>query len=431
VDLDPLAIELAKLALWIETMDASLPFGFLDHKLKAGNGLVGCWFDRFRDYPSLAFERDGGDKGQTWVSTGDPEPWTRALKRHRNDVLKPALGEWLRGARGLQGDFMAPGDPAPEAVHAAAAAALAELHSLPVHDAEARAALWRERLAGNAALGRLREAFDTWCALWFWPVDALDLAPLPAELARPSAEARAIVRALRERWRFFHWELEFADVFTGPGAGFAAVLGNPPWEIAKPNSKEFFSNRDPLYRAYGKQEALREQRGHFAADAAYERAWYDYAAGFRAWSNFSGNAGAPFGDPDEGESFPLGKGGKAMHAEWRRDRTRRRGYADPRAPVPAPGLRGPQHVQTVSRAGARTPGAGGTARANRAERALHGQGTGALRTLFLERASGAGCSASRTAKASSTSTAASSSAPSSCGREGRRRRCARLLCAGT
>ena len=35
------------------------------------------------------------------------------------------------------------------------------------------------------------------------------------------------------------------------------MLGNPPWDIAKPNSKEFFSNIDPLYRSYGKQEALR------------------------------------------------------------------------------------------------------------------------------------------------------------------------------
>ncbi len=63
VDIDPLAVELARMALWVETMDRRLPFGFLDHKLRCGNSLVGCWFDRFQDYPVMAFERnDAGDK---------------------------------------------------------------------------------------------------------------------------------------------------------------------------------------------------------------------------------------------------------------------------------------------------------------------------------------------------------------------------------
>ena len=62
VDLDQLAVELARLSLWIETMDPRLPFGFLDHKMKTGNALIGCWFDRFQDYPAMAWDRDGGDK---------------------------------------------------------------------------------------------------------------------------------------------------------------------------------------------------------------------------------------------------------------------------------------------------------------------------------------------------------------------------------
>ena len=59
---------------------------------------------------------------------------------------------------------------------------------------------------------------------------------------------------LAAEMRFFHWELEFPDVFREAGSGFDAILGNPPWDIAKPVSKEFFSNLDPLYRSYGKQE---------------------------------------------------------------------------------------------------------------------------------------------------------------------------------
>ena len=60
VDIDPLAIELGRISLWIETLDRELPFGFLDHKLKPGNSLVGCWFDRLNVYPVEAWEREGG-----------------------------------------------------------------------------------------------------------------------------------------------------------------------------------------------------------------------------------------------------------------------------------------------------------------------------------------------------------------------------------
>jgi hypothetical protein len=67
VDFDALAVELGRLALWVETMDRDLPFEFLDHKLKCGNALIGCWFDRFRDYPLLAWKREGGDKGHKGV----------------------------------------------------------------------------------------------------------------------------------------------------------------------------------------------------------------------------------------------------------------------------------------------------------------------------------------------------------------------------
>src|SRR4029079_9484233 len=93
VDMDPLAIELARLSLWVETMDRELPFEFLDHRLKVGNALVGCWFDRFRDYPLMAWMREGGDASfntfvnhyriklsRTGKETRCGDKWTQAIK---------------------------------------------------------------------------------------------------------------------------------------------------------------------------------------------------------------------------------------------------------------------------------------------------------------------------------------------------------------
>ena len=74
VDINPLAVELARVSLWVETMDRELPFTFLDHKIKVGNSLVGCRLDRVTDYPIAAWLRTGGD---------DPDSKTKGPRTKR------------------------------------------------------------------------------------------------------------------------------------------------------------------------------------------------------------------------------------------------------------------------------------------------------------------------------------------------------------
>lgn len=332
VDIDPLAVELARLSLWVETMDRTLPFGFLDHKLKIGNSLVGCWFDRFRDYPALAWERDGGDKNHTRGVHHEKEAWTKALKEFRNKRAKPELREWItEEVQGQQSFF--PSISNAEALHDEAAADLRRLHELPVQETDERAEIYRREIVDNDSYRRLKQAFDIWCAAWFWPADRLDCAPSPRTFADPPPDTVALAESLAEEHRFFHWELEFPDVFDSSGSGFAAVVGNPPWENLQANPAEYFSNIDPLFRTYGRLESQEFMQEYFRADADVERDWLLYASRFRCYGNWVKNAARPFGDPEQsGPNFPLGSGGKSLHANWAAARATRIGYSDPDHP---------------------------------------------------------------------------------------------------
>ena len=331
VDLDPLAVELCRLSLWIETMDRTLPFRFLDHKIKCGNALIGVWFDQFAHYPVMAWKnREEGDKNHSNGVHFEQNARTKVIKRFVRETLTPDLRRFLRGADLFSPDLLEQS----ATVHDGALAVLEHMHAMPVHDAAERARLYRDELVGSAAWRALKDAMDLWCACWFWPADAIEHAPLPSTLADPPAATRAVARRIAAEIRFFHWELEFPDVFRQAGSGFDAMLGNPPWDIAKPASKEFFSNLDPLYRSYGKQQALDKQTEYFA-DAGAERAWLDYSARFRAQSNFMSHARSPFGDPKKNtvsqDRFAVARGATnlELHERWRRARTHSAGFADP------------------------------------------------------------------------------------------------------
>lgn len=200
VDLNPMAVELCRLGLWLELGDASVPASVFAQRIRLGNSLLGASAAR--------------------CAPGVPD-----------EAWAPLPGEDRRAAR--------------ELLRRNGGAARA--HLCPV-------------VPGAAAHGTStplsRELADGWCAAFLWPKhpEALESAPTN-QLFRPArqgmselpAATRRIAAELASRHHFHHWELEFPEVFAR--GGFDLVLGNPPWiahagraaQRLPPELKRFFA----------------------------------------------------------------------------------------------------------------------------------------------------------------------------------------------
>ncbi|GAB4187085.1 MAG: N-6 DNA methylase [Roseiflexaceae bacterium] len=241
VDLNPLAVDLCKLALWIEGHSAGLPLSFLDHHIRHGNSLIGA---------TRALVAQGIPDDAYKAITGDEKKLSADLRK-RN---KRERGEAAAGV--AQADMFA-SQPSGELLLAK------ELHELDQMQAESvaavRAKASRYRQARSAAEAEFLR-FNLWVSAFFQPLTSANMANIPtsADLDRVRlGDAKALqAEALADEVGFFHWELEFPHVFGSQG-GFDVVLGNPPWERIKLQEQEHFVDVPAIAQATNK--AAREK----------------------------------------------------------------------------------------------------------------------------------------------------------------------------
>ena len=279
VDINPMAVELCKVTLWLEALEPGKPLSFLDHHIRCGNSLLGATPELIR----------GGIPDEAYAAIeGDDKEACSALKK-QNKRENPKLGEWFIADEAAIRDKL---------FHAAAA--IDEISDSRPEDIRRKEAAFRDAQK-NYDFQKAWDLANLWCAAFVikkrFPESAIDdrqsaitetpgetAKPLPAWFGvadqdkKPKAKGRkpstlnyppsttpigittqhlrdyveagalpdgllAEAKRLADQYQFFHWHLAFPEVFAQ--GGFDLDLGNPPWERVNLKEQEWFAERRP------------------------------------------------------------------------------------------------------------------------------------------------------------------------------------------
>ena len=249
VDKNPMAVELAKVSLWLHTFTVGAPLGFLDHHLRCGDSLFGCWV------------RQGIDRAEEGGRLFLQEPLNWAMQATRSmQVVEMLSDAEIDEAHQSAGVF---------------AAARKQTAPLDAFLSLVHAFEWLNTTGEDdeAAL----QAFFT--GAFGDPVDiAMDTTSVAGKAAgserfaillERARELIARARDLAAEERFLNWQVAFPGVWSDWDAavrqgGFDAVIGNPPWDRMKLQQVEWFATRRPeiarAQRAADRKRMIRELR---------------------------------------------------------------------------------------------------------------------------------------------------------------------------
>lgn len=275
VDFNPLAVDLCKLALWIESHNAGTPLSFLDHHIRHGNSLVGA---------SRALVEQGIPDDAFKPVTGDDKAIAAFIKK-RNKQEREA---WQHGA--IQDSLF---DQTLDRAYTALVRDFRAIEQMPDNNVSAIHAKEQRFHDMRAANQRDFGWFDLWTAAFFSPLTASTAPLVPTtkslldyrQKTTPlDPQMLAHANALSQQIHAFHWELEFPSVFDN--GGFDVVLGNPPWEMLQLEEQQFFAERD-LAIATAPNKAARQKlidqlpKTNPTLYQDFQQSLYNYAAANR------------------------------------------------------------------------------------------------------------------------------------------------------
>ena len=271
VDYNPDAVELCKVVLWIEGYCAGKPLSFLDHHIRCGNSVLGV--------SDLQMLIDGvPDK----ALTAEDKDTLKALKKLNQEAVKAVNGNTGNEPTfGFENPF---GIEEMSIAQIGLADKIRFINHLPEDTLEqeiVKQLRWQELMA-SARVDCLRRACDIYAYAFYHTVKAdelykdkgdtdkeLDLEaevpytktvmralqeieameclekgkPLPTYYRQLSADFKTEVKRMAEEQRFFHWCVEFPEVFAA-NKGFDVMCGNPPWDKLQMEEEKWFAGKD-------------------------------------------------------------------------------------------------------------------------------------------------------------------------------------------
>jgi hypothetical protein len=228
VDVNPMAVELCKVSLWVEALDPGRPLSFLDSHIRCGNSLVGV---------TVALVNGGIPDGAFTALDGDTNSAATSLRQQNKVEREGQLT--FEDATSVETSGLE--------AEAAALEAVADDSVAAIRDKETRLA----QLEASEAFEQAQMAADAWCAAFIHakqqglPRITTGVVQSLASDGCVPVDVRKAVLGLASDYRFFHWEIEFPQIFGVEPGGFDVVVGNPPWGRVKLQEKPYWASRAP------------------------------------------------------------------------------------------------------------------------------------------------------------------------------------------
>ena len=255
VDINPMAVELCKVSLWLDALEPGRPLSFLEHRIQCGNSLLGVTPALLeKGIPDKAFEPIEGDEKSVCSGLKKRNKKEREAHAGRQTTMFDVDGYEAWNRLGNIQAFIT---------------TLDDIDDSSIEGIQKKQALYEEQVKGKSYLFS-RFWADAWCAAFVWHRTSKHEEFVTEEVFRrieknPHAVSPTLqdeVRRIATEYKFFHWHLAFPGVFrvpkrgegaenraTGWSGGFDVVLGNPPWERIKIQEKEWFAERSPSIAA--------------------------------------------------------------------------------------------------------------------------------------------------------------------------------------
>jgi len=235
VDRNPMALELARTALWLEGFEEGRPLSFLDHHLQCGDALLGL-----TDLKALEY--------------GIPKAAFKALSGDDKDVCKALNKVNTSGLKQLEKERKSPQFKLP-LEQSDALKQLNALDNLPqesTQDIAAKENAYKSFLM-QSKTSHLHHAADMVVGAFLLTKTEENAGQIPTSSSvileligdqnnQQYEEQLVAATEICSQVRVFHWPLAFPQIFAA--GGFDCVLGNPPWERIKLQEEEFFATRN-------------------------------------------------------------------------------------------------------------------------------------------------------------------------------------------